>query len=828
MGNSAYYGGGAYSNTLNNCTLTGNSATLIGGGACFGVLNNCTLTGNSSSYNGGGAYSNTLNRCTLTGNSAFGIGGGAYDATLNNCTLTGNSAGSGGGAYETMLNNCILYRNSASGTGGGASECTLNNCTLTGNLANTFGGGVYDGRVNNCIVYYDSAPVGADCYSTANYFCSTPLPANGAGNIIAEPQLASLSHLSATSPCIGAGNAAYATGLDLDGEPWASPPSIGCDEYWSGSVTGELSVAIVAAFTNVSVGFAVDFQALIGGRSSASQWDLGSGLVFSNRPYASHSWAAPGDYVVQLRAFNENYPTGVVSSVTVHVVGQPVLYVSLTSTNPVAPYGNWATAATNIQSAVDAAGIPGSLVLVSNGVYQTGATVVYGMSNRLAVTRPVTVQSVNGPAYTSIVGYRPNGASAIRCVSLTNGARLAGFTLTNGATQSSGHTYRNQSGGGVWCESGNALVTNCTLSGNVAYYYGGGAFGVTLNNCTLAGNSAHNEGGGAAGVALTNCTLSGNSAYYAGGAFSSTLNNCTLTGNSADYAGGGAWDCTLANCTLKGNSAQSYGGGAADCTLSNCTLTTNSAGVFGGGTQYGTLINCTLTGNSAQSYAGGAYYGTLNNCILYYNSAPTSSNHYFSVMYYSCTTPQPGGSGNITNEPRFLNTNGWSNLRLQSSSACINAGNNAYVAAGTDLDGNPRIVGGTADIGAYEFQSPQSVISYAWLQQYGMPTDGSADYLDTDHDGMNNWQEWVAGTSPTDSASVLRMALPVLAATNVTLTWTSVTNRTYTLQSATNLGAQPSFLVLQSNVAGSSGTTSWIDTNTPAAGPRFYRVRVEN
>jgi hypothetical protein len=79
-------------------------------------------------------------------------------------------------------------------------------------------------------------------------------------------------------------------------------------------------------------------------------------------------------------------------------------YVDVNSPGPVAPYTSWATAATNIQDAVDAS-TSGDTVLVTNGVFQTGSRAVYrAVLNRVTVTQAISVQSVNGPAVTSIVG----------------------------------------------------------------------------------------------------------------------------------------------------------------------------------------------------------------------------------------------------------------------------------------------------------------------------------------------------------------------------------------------------------------------------------------
>ena len=75
-----------------------------------------------------------------------------------------------------------------------------------------------------------------------------------------------------------------------------------------------------------------------------------------------------------------------------------------------------------------------------------------------------------------------------------------------------GDNNREQSGGGAWCASTNAVIANCVLSGCVAHWSGGGAYGGTFKQCAFNANRAEfNSGGGAEGANLFNCELTGNS-----------------------------------------------------------------------------------------------------------------------------------------------------------------------------------------------------------------------------------------------------------------------------------------------------------------------------
>src|SRR5207249_3909863 len=72
-------------------------------------------------------------------------------------------------------------------------------------------------------------------------------------------------------------------------------------------------------------------------------------------------------------------------------------YVSL-SGGHAPPFTDWSSASTNIQIAIDASSA-GDLILVTNGIYWIGGKVMAGtLTNRVALDKAITVQSLNGPA----------------------------------------------------------------------------------------------------------------------------------------------------------------------------------------------------------------------------------------------------------------------------------------------------------------------------------------------------------------------------------------------------------------------------------------------
>ncbi|UCC32351.1 MAG: right-handed parallel beta-helix repeat-containing protein, partial [Phycisphaerales bacterium] len=202
-------------------------------------------------------------------------------------------------------------------------------------------------------------------------------------------------------------------------------------------------------------------------------------------------------------------------------------------------------------------------------------------------------------------------------------------------------------------------------------------------------------------------TITNGSAGYGGGLYlyssSPTIVNNRVTGNNAASGGGLYLEdsvSTIANNTIAGNSADDYGGGLAlwysSPTIANNTITANSAGYYGGGlflsgTSSPIIANTIVAFNSSYGIVRDTGTPTLRHNCVYGNAE---------YDYYGLTDPT-GTHGNISADPRLADP-AYGNVHIQPDSPCVDAGSNADTSGDLDIDGEPRIQGGTVDIGADE------------------------------------------------------------------------------------------------------------------------------
>jgi hypothetical protein len=664
--NTAKKGGGQFGGMAWNCTFTDNTASSGGGGMAGGSAINSVFIENSTDYYGGGMANGSASNCSFEANSA-GLGGGMYAGEANRCFFRFNHANSGGGIEQGKANYSVLSANEALFGGGGMSGGVANHCTFSGNKAH-YGGGMSSGTVSNSILWHNSAELsGTDLYgSIARYCCSPDVVAGVDGCITNNPRLVTDSHIGATSPCIAAGQASSAAGVDIDGEAWAIPPSMGCDEYHGPESMVEPVFVSLQGATNFATGYSIEFQVIIQGQASASTLDFGDGASATNiLGCISHQWSDPGDYAMVLSVMNGAMAGYTRCTQSVHVVSgdESMVYVS--------PHGSaqndgcsWLSAKGTIQGGVDAQGVLGGVVMVSNGTYLVGSAIT--------VTKGVRIKSAAGAESTIIDG---NGGS--RCFDLGSSiCSIDGFTIQNGYTISSG--------GGVFCYGCVPEILNCVLIGNYAKYDGGALYGGRAENCLFVENVSK-----------------------AGGA-------------------------------QRGGIAQ----------------------------------NCTFSGNSA-TYGEAVYVGRLNNCVSWPDSVSGNP-----LVTTAC----------CFNDPLFGSTN-LGDYGLSAESPCIDAGIATFSTQVEDLAGSPRIFGSSIDLGAFEFPVTRNTpvaVPTRWMVEHGF--DGDSDALDDqDEDGMITWEEYVAGTHPSDPESLFRVGIAGDSSQYVVSWFPSIAGRKYLVQGTENL-----------------------------------------
>ena len=99
---------------------------------------------------------------------------------------------------------------------------------------------------------------------------------------------------------------------------------------------------------------------------------------------------------------------------------------------------------------------------------------------------------------------------------------------------------------------------------------------------------------------------------------------------------------------------------------------------------------------------------------------------------------------------------------------------------------------------------------------------------DSDHDGMTNLQEFLAGTNPANPQDRLHISslVQLNAGGGFTVTWSAVEGRTYKVQYVTALGGVWQLDLPASQLTAATGQTSlsYTDTTAGSATVRFYRV----
>jgi hypothetical protein len=115
----------------------------------------------------------------------------------------------------------------------------------------------------------------------------------------------------------------------------------------------------------------------------------------------------------------------------------------------------------------------------------------------------------------------------------------------------------------------------------------------------------------------------------------------------------------------------------------------------------------------------------------------------------------------------------------------------------------------------------------SWEVAHGLnPNDPSDASRDDDGDGFTNLQEYLAGTDPANPASCFHITSSVVTGNDVQVSFASVLDKNYLLESAASLQS-PSWSTVTQNVAGTGSPISITDPGGATnASARYYRVRL--
>ncbi len=700
---------------IDGCELTGNTSTNFGGAIylrdCVSAdISNCTISGNEAEYGGGiYIYSSvedfTMDHCTIADNNAIGNGyesrgGGIYRAggiagyegntgTITHCKITGNKAlfpehnqyGCGGGIFfdgkgSLDIINCEITGNEAEGVGGGIWFYSFGdfvsqvvNCTIADNNAfgiEGYGGGGYfyfsswgAGKINltNCIFWGNEDDSGeGDSYD--GYDQIYPVHSNKlkiSHCVIQDSRTEGDSVLDNESGKV--------LGKNLGGNRYDNPSFFDSDNG-NYHITSDSSCIDRGDNDAVDWPFDIDDESrIINGvvDIGADEFTGGSagGLVYNIDKESWHDTI--GEAIVNATGGDElvAYPHRYEESVD---FGGKVLTL-----RSVAPENPEVVEATIIDADGDLYAVEAMNGSVLNGFTVTGA-----------LDNCIHLDCSCGTIKNCVI--EGNGGSGIyqrECGSPVSGPCLVVEDCIIRSNEQ-----------GVYAYNSSARIEGCEIYGHAEEGIATGpSETITISDNIIYGNDrgiyAHGDD--------LDVTIEGNEIYSntSQGILKGDGSNAAVSiqlnrvhgNNDGVYADYGDGTVSINNNLIYGNSnsgIQSYCSGS----ISNNTVVNNDT--------YGIVAQEQLGGPPTNIY----------NCIVWGNNDDLDLSGTIGLTY-NCVEDGDdcGSNGNICSEPQFID----SDFHIDAGSPCVNAGDPSGDYDGQlDIDGQPRLWDGRADIGADE------------------------------------------------------------------------------------------------------------------------------
>jgi len=396
-------------------------------------------------------------------------------------------------------------------------------------------------------------------------------------------------------------------------------------------------------------------------------WDGdGSFEEETETPTAEHTYQSYGTKSIAAQVTDNETRQTVKTATLQYAVYPKTTYVGWgEGITPTAPYDSRETAASNIQTAVNAA-VDGSEIVILPGVYTNAAAVV--------IERAIWLHGETGRPEDVILHAKAAGTRGLAMGNV--GSFVDGLTVEN--AEYAGEL--SEMGAGIYLYNSGGTVSNCVI-----------------RNCTKTG---FNEGGGgigiassAAGALVTHCVIS----------------NCQENGFAhSSYNSGGGAICMKAG------------------TVRNCLLAHNVRTTKSDYFRYGTvrmtdglLENCTLADNAAGSCAGvWATGGKAVNCIIVGNRCTDATELEANPGYPVWAGTESAFTNCLADLETKINDTcligtadatyrnfAAGDFRLPKTSPAVNTGAPLpWMTGATDLLGKPRIFGKAPDLGCYECQ----------------------------------------------------------------------------------------------------------------------------